>query len=138
VPDDVSARTGAGSKGSAAPSQASHHLIIVLQPSWQAPGDFRDIAQRIRKIDPGLGIFIVSAEETADDIAEAAATCPTLVYAPGPLGAFRPRRGKVYHGRPMPKVEQVKRLHAAGVPVPRTLVMHPGMGALDPAVWGGT
>jgi len=135
VPDDVRARTDAASKALGA-SKARCHLVIVLQPDWQAPEDFRDIAQRIRTIDPGIGVFLVSAEDSADDIAELAATRPTLVYAPGPLGAFRPRRGRVYHGRPMPKVEQVQRLHAAGVPVPRTLVMHSGMGRLDPAIWG--
>lgn len=122
--------------GSIATSKALRHLVIVLQPSWQAPDDFRDIARRIRVIDPRIGVFLVSAEDRAHDVAEIAATRPTLVYAPGPLGEFRPKRGKVYHGRPMPKVEQLRRLQAAGVPVPRTMVMHPGMEPLDPDVWG--
>lgn len=117
-------------------SKASRHLVVVLRPGWQSPDDFRDIARRIGKIDPSIGVFLVSGADAAADIVELAATRPTLVFSPGPLGQFRPRRGKVYHGRPVAKVEQVRRLHAAGVPVPMTLVMHPGMGPLDPRVWG--
>lgn len=133
MPDDV---LGGGVRQSARrESTAGRHLVIVLRPGWQSPDDFRDIARRIGKIDPSIGVFLVAGSDPGEDIVELAASRPTLVFSPGPLGLFRPKRGKVYHGRPVAKVEQVRRLHEAGVPVPMTMVMHPGM-RLDPRVWG--
>jgi hypothetical protein len=44
-------------------------------------------------------------------------------------------RGKVYAGRMIPKLEQLRRLEAGGVPIPRTEVLKPGI-KLDPAEWG--
>src|SRR4029077_18625323 len=60
---------------------------------------------------------------------------PSLVCSPGPLEAFRPLRGRVYQGTPIAKLEQLQRLAAAGVPVPRTAVLTPDL-VLDPTVWG--
>jgi glutathione synthase/RimK-type ligase-like ATP-grasp enzyme len=64
-----------------------------------------------------------------------AGALPTLIVSPGPLESFRPLRGKVYQGSQVPKFEEIKRLRAAGVPVPRTAVLTPDLN-LDPAEWG--
>jgi glutathione synthase/RimK-type ligase-like ATP-grasp enzyme len=60
---------------------------------------------------------------------------PSLVFSPCSLIKFRPAGGKIFAGRPVDKVEQVRRLQLAHIPTPRTLQLIPGM-SLDPAVWG--
>lgn len=112
------------------------HLIIVRHPGWQAVEDWLEIGERIRRIDPGIAVFVVSTADEHAEAAEAAASRPTLVFSPSMLGRFRPRRGKVYHGGPMPKFEQVRRMAAAGVRVPQTMIISKDMPPLDPARWG--
>ncbi|MEJ0098010.1 MAG: hypothetical protein WDM84_08950 [Bauldia sp.] len=51
------------------------------------------------------------------------------------MSVFRPLRGKVYQGWPIPKFEEVRRLAVAGVPVPLTALLTPEL-RLDPALWG--
>jgi glutathione synthase/RimK-type ligase-like ATP-grasp enzyme len=48
---------------------------------------------------------------------------------------FKPMRGKIYQGWPIPKFEELRRLAAAGVPVPRSAILTPDLD-LDPSVWG--
>jgi glutathione synthase/RimK-type ligase-like ATP-grasp enzyme len=59
------------------------------------------------------------------------------VFSPFALipGSYRPRGGAVFAGRVMSKSEQMRRLAAHGVPVPRTVPLTPDL-ALDPAEWG--
>jgi glutathione synthase/RimK-type ligase-like ATP-grasp enzyme len=68
-------------------------------------------------------------------LADLASRRPTLVVSPMPLGAFKPRRGRIYQGRAIGKDEQLARLAAMGIPIPRTTQLVPGL-SLDPAVWG--
>ena len=115
--------------------QPERHLVIVHQPGWQAIEDWYGIAATIRKIDPGIATFVVSAA-VADEVAvRQAALLPTLVFSPGPLGHFAPTRGKIYQGGTMGKFEQLRRLAEAGVRVPRSTVLRPDL-KLDPAEWG--
>lgn len=124
-------RSAAGS----IPPHLARHLVIVHQPGWQSIEDWRDIGTRVRHIDPTIGVLAMSALQSNEALAERAARLPTLVFSPGPLGKFRPRRGKVYHGGPMPKFEQLRRLMAGGVQVPMTQVLTEGA-RFDPRVWG--
>ena len=117
------------------PPGLQRHLVIVHQPGWQSIADWRDIGGRVRRIDPTIGVLVVSALQDHSALAERAAELPTLVFSPGPLGKFRPLRGKVYHGGPMPKFEQLRRLLAGGVRVPRTQVLTKDA-RFDPEVWG--
>lgn len=130
----------------AAPKSSSHlfatpgaaidrHLVIVQQPGWQALEDWHAIARKIIAIDPGIAVFVVPADRLQNRAVEMAAKCPTLVFSAGPLGLFAANRGMVYHGRPIPKMEQVRRLSEAHVPVPLTTLLRPGL-KLDPAQWG--
>ncbi|HEV7719515.1 MAG TPA: hypothetical protein VGO70_11135 [Arsenicitalea sp.] len=109
-------------------------MVIVHQPGWQSLSDWHAIANTVGRIDPSIATFVVSAH-IADDAAQHAASRPTLVFSPGPLGRFIPKRGKVYHGRPIHKFEQLRRLAEAGVRVPRTTLLRPDT-KLDPAEWG--
>lgn len=109
--------------------------MIVHQPGWQAVSDWYEIAQMVRRIDPTTGVMIVGADRPNLELRKKAAALPSLVFSPGPLGEFAPERGKVYHGRPIHKFEQLLRLSAAGVRVPMSTVLRPDT-KLDPAKWG--
>jgi len=111
------------------------HLVIVHQPGWQAVEDWYGIANKIIRIDPGIAVFVVPADSLQDRAVAMAAKQPTLVFSAGPPGLFAPTRGKVYHGRVIPKIEQIRRLAEAQVPVPLTTLLRPGL-TLDPAQWG--
>lgn len=111
------------------------HLVIVHQPHWQSLDDWRAIAVRARNVDPTTGIIVVGADRENGRMRERAAQLPSLIFSPGPLGRFKPLRGRVYQGRQIRKFEQLQRLAAAGLPVPRTQLLQPGI-RLDPKVWG--
>jgi len=117
-------------------AEIRRHLVIVRHPGWQSVEDWTDIGSRVRRIDPSIGVHIVTTKDEHAAAAEAAARLPTLVFSPSMLGKFKPRRGKVYHGGPMPKFEQVRRMAAAGVRVPQTMIIGKNMPPLDPARWG--
>jgi hypothetical protein len=68
-------------------------------------------------------------------LAEIASQRPTVVVSPTRLGAFTPLRGRIYQGRAIGKAEQLVRLAALDIPIPRTAPLTPGI-ALDPAAWG--
>lgn len=126
------ANVAAAGQGLVAPTR---NLILVRQVGWQAIEDWHEIAGYVKEIDPSVEPFVVEATIPSSFTRRVAARRPTLVFSPGPLGAFRPLRGKVYHGRPLAKMEQVRRLAAGGVPVPRTALLTPNL-TLDPAEWG--
>ena len=114
--------------------EITRHLVIVCQPGWQNPQDFQKIGLHVRRIDPTIGVFVFRFDQM-DPAAEAAATKPSLVFSPGPLGAFKDQRGTRYSGVLIDKVDELRRLATAGVPIPRTTVLTPGL-RLDPAMWG--
>src|SRR5437016_222902 len=100
------------------PQKAERHLVIVHQPGWQSIEDWYQIATKISRIDTGIATFVVAADVIDPIAVKLAGARPTLVFSPGPLGRFAPARGKVYHGRPIGKFEQLRRLSTAGVRVP--------------------
>jgi hypothetical protein len=114
---------------------AERHLVMVQQPGWQAIEDWYAIASRVVSQHPTIAVIVVSAIIADEAAAQYAAGKPTLVFAPGPLGRFSPRRGKLYHGRPIHKFEQLRRLDQAGVSVPRSMLLRPDS-TPDPAEWG--
>jgi glutathione synthase/RimK-type ligase-like ATP-grasp enzyme len=60
---------------------------------------------------------------------------PSLIFSPGNLLEFSPLRGKVYAGCPIPKLEQLARFRAAGVPVPASVEITPDV-VLPEATFG--
>jgi hypothetical protein len=86
-------------------------------------------------LDPTIGVIVLPATARNSVSRRQAARRPTLVVSAGPLTGFRPERGVIYQGWPIPKFEQLRRLAAAGVLVPRTTVLRSDT-VLDPAVWG--
>lgn len=111
------------------------HLILAYRPRWQSPDDLDEIAARIREIDPAIRTFIVPTTQRNTVIRRLAAERPTLLVSPGQMPRFRPARGRIYAGSPIPKLEELRRLRDAGVAAPKTAILTPGL-QLDPDEWG--
>jgi hypothetical protein len=116
-------------------SAIRRHLILAYRPGWQAPSDLAKIARHIHELDPSIATMIIPHTGRNILVRRMAATLPTLVVSPGPLAKFRPFRGKIYQGRPIAKLRQIRRLQRAGVSVPLTALLTPDL-RLDPAEWG--
>lgn len=110
-------------------------LVLAYRPGWQSLTDLAEIRRHVADIDPSIAVFALPATQPNSVSRRQAGRRPTLVVSPGPLTTFRPQRGTVYQGKPIAKIEQLKRLAAAGVPVPRSAVLGPGA-SFDPKVWG--
>ena len=111
------------------------HLVLVHTPGFQDVGDFEEIAQKVHELAPDIGVFIAYNEIPSSVTRRRAARMPTLVVSPGTLIDFRPLRGKVYAGVAIPKLEQLARFSAAGLPVPPSAEITPGVN-LPEAVFG--
>jgi len=113
----------------------TRNLVMAYDARRLDVADFRQIRARIHALAPDIEVFLVSSRSPAMSDVRKAAERPTLVFSPTDLRQFRPMRGKVYCGRAMKKSEQMARLAAVGVSVPRTAVFGPDT-VLDPAEWG--
>lgn len=111
------------------------HLVLAYKPGWQSLEDLTAIARHVVDIDPRIRAFILPSTLANSVSRKHAAMRPTLVVSPGPLESFKPLRGKIYQGWPVPKFEEIRRLREAGVSVPLTAILTPDL-RLDPAVWG--
>lgn len=100
---------------------AERNLILVHTPGYQDVEDFHAVAAIVQELAPDIEVFIANNNIPSSVTRRRAAQRPTVVFSPGNLLTFQPSRGKVYAGSPVPKIEQVKRFQAAGLPVPPTL-----------------
>jgi hypothetical protein len=114
---------------------ASLSLVLVHQPGCQDVRDFVEIAELASAKAPDIEVFVAHNDRLMPQTRRRAAMRPTFVFSPGQLDRFRPARGKVYAGSPMPKLVELDRLSAAGLPVPVYRVIEPGI-RLDPGVFG--
>jgi hypothetical protein len=115
--------------------KSTRNLIMVYGRGRLDPRDFEAIRTKIETRAPDIRVFIVQDSHLALATKKKAATLPTLVFAPIALQWFRPARGKVYCGRAISKVEQMQRLDAAGIPVPKWMLLTAET-KLDPDEWG--
>ena len=104
---------------------AERNLILVHTPGYQDVGDFQEIARAVEKLADDIEVFIASNEISNSVTRRRASTRPTLIFSPGNLIEFRPLRGKIYAGSPIPKLEQIGRFKAAGIPVPTSVEITP-------------
>lgn len=95
------------------------NLILVHTPGWQERGDFEAIKAHVEAMAPDIAVYVVSNDLPASVTRRQAATRPTLIFSPLSLVRFKPVRGKVYAGSPMSKLDEMRLLAAAGLPVPR-------------------
>jgi hypothetical protein len=103
------------------------NLVLVHTPGYQDVGDFQVIARTVQELAPDIEAFIASNTIASSVTRRLAGRRPTLVFSPGKLLSFRPMRGKIYVGSPIPKMEQIERFHAAGLPVPPTAEITPNI-----------
>jgi len=101
------------------------HLILVHTDGYQDVQDFQEIAQKVRALAPDIEVFIASNDIKASVTRRHAGKRPSFIFSPGHLIEFQPLRGKLYAGFPIPKLEQIKRFEAAGVPVPASAEITP-------------
>jgi hypothetical protein len=94
------------------------NLIIVHTRGYQVVEDFQEIARNVQELAPDIEVFIASNDIPSSATRRRAKRRPTLVFSPGNLLEFRPLRGKIYAGSSIPKLEQLARFSAAGLPVP--------------------
>jgi hypothetical protein len=94
------------------------NLVLVHTPGYQDVADFQVIAGKVQELAPDIEVYIASNDISSSVTRRLASRRPTLVFSPGKLLSFRPARGKVYAGSPIPKLEQIARFQAAGLPVP--------------------
>jgi hypothetical protein len=94
------------------------NLILVHTRGYQDVDDFQEIARNVQELAPDIEVFIASNDIPSSATRRRASGRPTLVFSPGNLIEFRPFRGKVYAGSAIPKLEQLARFKAAGLPVP--------------------
>jgi hypothetical protein len=116
-------------------ARIARHLIIAYRPGWQSLEDLNTMAGHVSEFDPTIRTFIMPSTHRNAITRREAGKKPTLVVSNGRIVTFQPVRGKVYQGWPIPKIEEVRRLQLAGLPVPRTEILTPGL-KLDPADWG--
>ena len=106
---------------------AERNLILVHTPGYQDVADFQAIARTVGELAPDIEVFIASNNIVSSATRRIAGRLPTLVFSPGNLLTFRPMRGKIYAGSPIPKLEQIARFEAAGLPVPASAEITPGL-----------
>jgi hypothetical protein len=116
-------------------AEPTRNLVMVYYPGLLNVGDFEEIRDRIRVQAPDIEVFIVPATVPDFSNTRRIANRPSLIFSPMRLGWFQPRRGKVYCGRILPKINQMQTLEKAGIQVPRWTVLTPET-KIDPVEWG--
>jgi len=111
------------------------NLVLVHTDGYQDVADFQEIAKYVQELAPDIEVFIASNDIPSSTTRRRAARRPTLVFSPGNLLEFRPIRGKIYAGRAIPKLEQLSRFKAAGLPVPAFAEISPDV-VLPPQTFG--
>jgi hypothetical protein len=103
------------------------NLFIVYDPSRFGGRDISDISNQVVRRAPEISIYIVHPRDTATVVKAAVWNCPSLtVSLVGRTSRFVPLRGPVLENRPLSKVEQYRRMCAAGLPMPRTAIFRRG------------
>ena len=72
------------------------NLILIAQPGKQDPEDFEEIAERVRKLDRYIKVFVFTPENTSDDIKREDWRNPTLTVTLGKLGELQPQTGALF------------------------------------------
>jgi hypothetical protein len=101
------------------------NLILVHTPGYQDVKDFQVIAQKVQELASEIEVFIAYNNIASSVTRRRASHRPTLIFSPGNFLSFRSMRGKVYAGSPIPKLEELARLRAAGLPVPPSAEITP-------------
>jgi hypothetical protein len=101
------------------------NLVLVHSNRWQDRADFEIIKDNVEALAPDIAVFIASNDIPSSMTRKRAASRPTLIFSPIRLLSFKPARGKLYAGAPMSKIDEMRRLAAAGLPIPSFEVIKP-------------
>jgi hypothetical protein len=115
--------------------EPSRNLVLVHSEGWQDVADFYAIKTLIEEAAPDIEVLIASNTIRSSATRKKASRRPTLVFSPICLLAFHPDRGKIYQGRQMSKLEEIRSLSAGGVSVPPFEEIKPET-RLDPEFYG--
>jgi hypothetical protein len=112
------------------------NLIIVHNSDVLPDRDFREIAKRVRRLDPQIHAFVVTEKKRSRAAQLAQFLRPTLFVEIEPVPGLRLRRGCVARGpRGQGKMAVYRVLEAGGLRVPTWCEVVPGP-RLDPGEWG--
>jgi hypothetical protein len=114
---------------------AQRNLILVHTPGHQDIQDFQEIARNVHEMAADIEVFIACNYIPCSVTRRRARHKPTLIFSPGILHRFRPFRGRLYTGSAVPKLQQIVRFKAAGVPVPASAEIVPDL-VLPEATFG--
>jgi len=114
---------------------AQRNLVLVNDPGRQALSDLELIREEILRLGRGIDVHIAFNSLDNARINRRVAAAPTLTVSFTRLRAFKPSRGRVYVGRRIGKLEQVRLLAEAGVPTPKTRPLTPDFSIADED-WG--
>lgn len=111
------------------------NLLILHTPGRQSIDDWLGVEQRIRERAPDIDVRVASNLARNSVTRRWQSSRPSLVFSPCALAEYQPRGGKVYAGGVLNKLEEMERLRAATLPVPRTVSLTPGL-ELPRDEWG--
>lgn len=111
------------------------HLILVNDPARQALADLETIRDRIGELRADIAVHIAFNSLTGARLLRKIGDAPLLIVSFTALRKFRPQRGRIYAGRRINKLEQVRLLAAQGIPVPKTAPLTPDFTTAD-GEWG--
>ena len=90
------------------------NLLIVHTPAYQGLADWSKVKSLIEERADDIDVRITGNAEAIEDVRSWQISRPSLVFSPYRLLAYRPLGGKIYAGARMDKLEELKRLAAAG------------------------
>lgn len=102
-------------------------LFIVFDPKRFGSRDISDIASLVVRRAPEISIQVVHPQDSAASVDARAWNAPCLtVSLAGRAKRFVPLRGPVLENVALSKIEQYRRMQAAGLPMPRTAIFRKG------------
>lgn len=117
------------------PIEPKRNLLILHQPEFQAFSDWETVARKVQQRAPDIDVRILDSSLMGRVARRWQQSRPSLVFSTVGRGNYRPASGTVVLSPKIPEDDQFPRLTAAGISIPRTMRLIPGM-ALRPDVWG--
>lgn len=113
-----------------------YNLLIVHTPGKQDISDFQTIRNFMLARAPEIRVSILSVgQNVPPDFLATIAELPTLVFSPMPVSLPDELRGAREMAVAMSKVQQIKLLQQANLPVPRSRILAPDV-SLSSEEWG--
>jgi hypothetical protein len=116
-------------------SNPARNLVIVHTLGNEALSDWVTVKEKIEIRAPDIEVRIAENFIPNSVTRRWQIRRPSLVFSVAPLVEYKPWGGTIYCGKEFDKFAQFIRLNAAGLPMPRSVRLTPGL-ALNPAVWG--